>query len=225
MLRIMPFIPVPRTVQMAVKQTFGGIPLVNLCYFTVSGSVPVITQGLADTIAELIEAQYEASGLAALLSGAWTFDSVTVTDLTSSSAPQFDGHADPLQGGDGAQVLDGSTCGMIEWATGLRGRSFRGRWFQTGFTVASNVGGKPAPAIVTALTDFGNLMIGAFHASGPPSEDLAVVSRFSGMQLNTTGRGRLRRVPVPRVAGIATPITGAAGETVWKSQRRRAFVG
>jgi len=150
---------------------------------------------------------------------------VVVTDLTSATSPQFIGVHDALVGGDGGQLLNPNQCGMIEWVTALRGRSFRGRWFQSGFTEASNDGGIIQPGARNALNNFAQDLILAFRIVGPPSWDLAVVSRFSGMQTNTTGRGRLRRIPIPRVTGLATPITLSEIETVWKSQRRRAMIG
>jgi len=208
-----------------VNQVFNfGKHVVNTTYIKWSAA-PALTQATADAIAELIENAYETSGLSALLHTSWSLDTIIVTDLASAAAPQFTGAHDALVGGDGGQLINPSQCGMIEFGTALRGRSFRGRWFQSGFTEASNDGGIIQPGAITALGGFGNALVVQLHSSGPPSQDMAVVSRFSGMQTNLTGRGRLRRVPIPRTAGLATPITTVAAETVWKSQRRRAMPG
>jgi hypothetical protein len=180
-----------------------------------------LSQANADSIAANIGDAWEDSGLLAYLSTGWSLDKYVVTDLQSSSAPQYESVSGIQTGADAGQVLPGQTAGMIEWGTAHRGRSFRGRSFFCGFTENAS-DGLPLVGVVQALTLFASGLIGDMNTLGFP---LAVVSNFSGTHLVNLPNGETVKRPTPRANGLVTQITRGLGEEVWKTQRRRAFPG
>jgi hypothetical protein len=218
----MAFIPVPGTWEIAVKQIFGNAVFPVNTYYVKPNAPTTLDQSHADFVAELIENAYESSGLQARMATTWALDEIVVTDLTSTTAPSILGSFDALAGTDATETLAPQTAGMIEWGTSLRGRSFRGRTFLTGFCEDSNIG-TPTAAAQVAMQDFAGTLVTGLGTGGYPMQ---VVSRFSGTHLQGPDlRGRIRLVPTPRVTGLATPITTAVAETVWKTQRRRTLPG
>jgi hypothetical protein len=187
----------------------------------VSSEGAALTQAEADNIAGIIGDAWEDSGILGYLSTGWTLEKYTVTDLTSESAPQFVSVAGVQNGSDGGQVLPGQTAGMIEWTTGLRGRSFRGRSFFCGFTETAS-DGLPLAAVVTALTTWATGLIGDLNTA---SRQLGILSQFHGTELVTLPDNQRVKRPTPRDHGLFTAIIEGQGETVWKTQRRRAFPG
>jgi len=218
----MAFIPISHCFQVVVKQSLGGSSFpVNVYHLDATSFYP-LTQSLADQIADVFEDAYENSALQGLLSTAWQINEIQVTDLTSSSSPQFNGAFDAIVGTDVTDPLPAQTCGMIEWGTALRGRSYRGKTFISGFCEDGS-GGGPTATVVTRLGDFATDLRTNLAALPAP---LVIASRFSGTHLAPPdSRGRVRLVPTPRVAGVMTPVTFHAAETQWKTQRRRAFPG
>jgi hypothetical protein len=219
-----PFIPVPNVWKVTCSGQFVGVPWQYNLWWKWSAS-PTLTQALTDSAYAGIEAAYDSSGIESILGTDWTLNKVVVTDMTSSSAPQFNANIlDALVGESGASELPPQTAGVIEWFTSLRGRSFRGRIFHPGFTTAAGTS-SPSVGGQASMVNLGNALLAFFHAAGPPTQDLAVVSLFSGMHDNVSGHGKNRRLPNPRAAGVATTITSCQAETVWKTQRRRAVPG
>jgi hypothetical protein len=196
---------------------------VNVFYIKFGAHV-TLNQAGADAWAGAFEDAFDTSGIATYLSTDTKIDHIVVTDLDSVGAPQFLGAFDAFAGASGADYLPLQTAGMIEWQTALRGRSFRGKTFLAGFTEAAS-DGAPVAGLLTDLDALGDALIDAIHDTGPPTRDLAVVSRFSGSQLVDIGGGQIVKRPLPRAEAIATAITGRSSETVWKTQRRRAFPG
>lgn len=89
--------------------------------------------------------------------------------------------------------------------TARRGRSYRGRLYHLGLDESEVTGNQVLPGIITQLSDaYGDLMD---NVNNVPDCTLVIVSRYS----NKT----------PRLAGVATPVTGITVEPTIDSQRRR----
>lgn len=218
----MPFIPVAYTWKIAVTGFMAGKPWVNVYHlFTSLG----LTQAYADMVENEIEGAYSVSGLLAYESTLWSATNVQVTDLTSSSSPQFNSVIDDVVGTDNGEVLPTQVNGMLDWRTAARGRSFRGRTFLNGFTEAGSAGASPTAGCLAAMQAFGNAMINNFTASFAAGSGLEIVSLYSGKMANPNAGGNRRTVPMPRAAGVTSLITTVSAEEVWKTQRRRAIAG
>lgn len=218
----MAFIPVPHCWEVKLSWSLGGSSFpVNI--FHIDGTVPgTLTQGQANGIAEIFEGALESSNIQAFQHTGMNLLDVQVTDLSTSTAPQFHGTFDAYAGLDTTDPLPAQTAGMIEWTTALRGRSYRGKTFFAGFCEDGS-GGGPTTALVNALDAFGlNIRTGLSGNNIP----LVIASKFSGSHLvGPDARGRVRLVPTPRVTGIMTPVVASAAETQFKTQRRRSFPG
>lgn len=221
----MAFQRVPNTYEIRLNWTYApGIQGVNIFHVRY-GAHNTLTSGVADVFAENFEGALDSSGIAAFLHTGVTLDTIVVTDLDSATGPQFEGAFDAFAGTDANEYIPLQANGMLEFTTALRGRSFRGRTFLAGFTEAASAGGAPTAGCITAIGQFGAALIAANHTIGPPTIDLAVVSRFSGTHLVAGPGGQTLRRPLARAEAIATPINAALAETVWKTQRRRAVAG
>lgn len=130
---------------------------------------------------------------------------VKVTDLSSQFAPGIvDVNGLPLAGLSATEALPNNVTAAITFYTALRGRSYRGRNYVVGLGENAVSGNTVQPGTVEfyvanymALPEY-VISNDAYHV---------VVSR----QENN----------VPRVTGVATPVTGYAMENVIDSQRRR----
>lgn len=213
---------VPNTWEIRVHSEQGsGSRFDNIWHMLFSAYVAP-TQMTTDSVGELFETAV--SGLLVDQRTDYEWKTLTITDLDSATGPQFVTNLDGLVGSDSNDPLPPNVCGMIEWNTALRGRSFRGRSFISGFCEDGSTG-VPTAGVISHLGVFATAWMTALHSAGPPAQDLAVVSRFSGKMDNPNTSSNLKMVPKPRNPAIATAVTGMSVETVWKSQRRRAIQG
>jgi hypothetical protein len=220
----MPFQRVPLTYEIRIGWADAGTNLsVNVMHVTFAAHV-TLTQAVADAYAEIIEGAFDASGIVAYQSTEHVLDHVIVTDLDAEGAPQFSGAFDAYAGASMAEYLPLQTCAMTEWMTGFRGRSGRGKTYWGGFTeVASD--GRPVAGCIAALDDLGTRLLTNLTLPGPPTSGPSIVSRFSGGHLVDGPHGSSVWRPLPRPEAVTHLITARSTETVWKTQRRRAFPG
>jgi hypothetical protein len=100
----------------------------------------------------------------------------------------------------------------VSFRTANRGRSFRGRNYVVGLGETQVAGNTVAPSVITAFDGIYSQLLASPVAA---IATWVVVSRFSGVDPVT-------KEPIPRVTGIATPITSVTVvDNVVDSQRRR----
>jgi hypothetical protein len=123
---------------------------------------------------------------------------IVLTDMASATGPQVTVvPATPVTGDNTANIVPGNVTLSVSFRTASRGRSFRGRNYVVGLTEDQIVGNDFA-AGVTASWEAAYTALIAVPAGS--SAEWVVVSRFSGVDPVT-------HAPIPRVAGIATPVT------------------
>jgi hypothetical protein len=180
-----------------------------------------LDQSLADTVAGVFHDAWEDSGLLTILHTQWSIDEYVVTDLSTATAPQFTSVPGQQVGANGAQPLPGQVQAMIDWRTGERGRSFRGRTFFAGFTEGDS-DGTPSSTAIAGLNTWASGLIGDLSADSIP---LVILSKFSGTHLVSLPDGQVVKRPLARANGIGTAVVSGVAEDVWKTVRRRAYPG
>jgi len=138
---------------------------------------------------------------------------VVVTDMSSLTGGQVS-FSPPIGefGGKGGPPLPSNVSLSISFRTALRGRSFRGRNYVVGLAVDDQLDQNSIkPTVMSAWVDAYTELIALASGAGAT---WIVASRFSGVD----GDGH----PVPRAAGVTTPITNVvATDNTIDSQRRR----
>lgn len=102
----------------------------------------------------------------------------------------------------------------IKFATGLSGRSYRGRAYWIGLPVNEvDTNGLIVASRVTAIIAAYNTLKAALTTAG---YTLVVCSKYSGVDYSTG-----RRKAIPRATGLNTPVTSITADNYVDSQRRR----
>jgi hypothetical protein len=205
----MPFVPVANTVLAELRMTADNQFVENTLYFEYL-TLPTLTE--MQTLGQALIDWWDAN-IAPLVWIGVELREVVVTALNSGTGLQATVVPATTQLGElNVSALPMNVSLTISFRTGLRGRSFRGRNYIVGLvegqtTSANEVVSATSAAFVDAynlLLDFGQ-DIGA---------SWVVVSRFSGVD----GNGD----PIPRAAGVTTPITSVlVVDNIVDSQRRR----
>lgn len=208
----MVFVPCPNVVQVEMIFNSAGQPCENV-YHVLLSSAPTPSSML--TLAGLFDA-WDGTTLSHARSTETFLEKIIARDLSSAGAPavEFD-TSPPRVGVATGNPLPNNVTLSIEWRTGFTGRSFRGRTYHVGITDAALAPDKQgvtptyAGAIITAyealLTTVGTTS----------AQQMVVLSRFHGVDPVT-------KKPIPRAAGIATPITNCIlADPFVDSQRRR----
>ena len=205
----MPFIPVAGTVEAELLMTLDDENVENTLYFEHTGAWTV--EELGDLGAALNDwwfAYYRPPQSSSL-----AYRGVKLTDLTSETAAGLEVPRVPTAFGEQpGEAMASNVAPCISFRTGSRGRSFRGRNY---------IAGIPEAAVTqnTVIGDWLAAMTAAYNAlldvATAQSCTWVVVSRYSGM-------GGTPRRPIPREAGIATPVIVASfTDATVDSQRRR----
>lgn len=207
----MSFVPVANCAAVDVIFDLDGQTVENTLYFTFPSTPSLLElQQLIDEVNSTIR-----GNIMPLLSSVLTLLRVigTLIDvadgLTSVSTVSL-----PLAGGSASESAPSNVAACISLRTNNSGRSFRGRNYIPGIP-------NDQVALNTMLTGFTNSISAGYAQLRTNVAGIGwthvIVSRFSGF---TIVGGR--KVPTPRVTGIATPVSAAffVDETV-DSQRRR----
>src|SRR5215216_1560806 len=204
----MPFVPVTNTVLAELRMTADNQFVENTLYFEYL-SLPTLAE--MTTLGQALIDWWDAN-IAPLTWVGVELREVVVTSLNSGTGLQATVVPAVTQLGElNVSALPMNVSLTISFRTGLRGRSFRGRNYVVGLvegqtTGANQIDSATSAAFVDAyslLLDFGQ-DIGA---------SWVVVSRFSGVDANGD--------PIPRAAGVTTPITSVlVVDNIVDSQRR-----
>lgn len=207
----MPFVPVPNTVELeSVFMLDGQIVEITNYFFKDAVTTPADLAELADAWSVTIKDHllpFLANSLALLRIVAKVIDAADGIVFVSTLGL-------PANGLDNSEAVPSNVAATLSFRTGVSGRSFRGRNYLPGIPSA-------AVAVNTLSTDFTNGVAAAYSAMFDDIEGIGytpvVVSRYSGFTL-VDGK----KVPTPRVSGLATAITSHffVDRTV-DSQRRR----
>jgi len=205
----MPFVPVANTVLVETRMLLDEQQVENTFTVRFEASVsPTILENLAaDFLGWWI------NDYADIVSDELELREVVATDLSSQTGPQFSLPA-PIgsNGNITGSVLSNNVSLCVSFRTANRGRSFRGRNYIAGVPVASVVQNNAVTGYVAAVvTAYEKLLPGGGALT---SGTWVVASRFSGV--DSEGK------PIPRAAGVTTPITGVVVvDSTVDSQRRR----
>ena len=207
----MAFIPVPDVAHVKLEGTVDGQLTINDLYFQISGGG--ITSVNLSTLVTAVGG-WGMGTLAPLLSDDWALVRTVGTDLTAANSYQVV-LGTPATGGVSGEANPNNVAACLTLSTALSGRSYRGRNFIPGIP-GSLVTLNTLDA--TFMVDLENAYFDLMGAGTfVPGWQFVVVSRYSGVDVN----GK----PIPRAAGIATPIIGAGFSNPYVKSMRTREVG
>ena len=208
-LNAMPFVPVENAVLVEFRMTYDGQQVENTLWF---GNDSAPTASDMATLGGALLGWWSTS-LADYMVSTVVLREIVVTDMTSDTGPQVTQDGLGTTGNVEQDGMPGGTSLAVSFRTTSRGRSFRGRNYIVGI---------PIPQIVDisgVLDVYAAGLVDAYKAILTDVDlgnyQWVIASRFSGVDPDT---GK----PIPRVAGVATPVTTVliVDQTV-DSQRRR----
>lgn len=205
----MPFVPVENTALVEVRMDFDAQKVENTLWVENDAAWDAAS---LTTLCNNIRDWFDGA-LGPVLSNAVTLREVVATDQTTDTASQVTVDGGGLIGGVSGESLPGNVSLAVSFHTALRGRAFRGRNYLVGIPISAREGiavvsDVYAANVIAAYT-------GLIDAALAGTNTWVVASRFSGIA-GTPPR------PVPRVAGVTTPITNVAlADLGLDSQRRR----
>lgn len=192
---------VPNGIKIEMNAFQNGIPIVNRCYVTQAGAVTHTDLVDVSSVALDFFNDYKAS-----LHPSYVLANITVTDVSVANGEQEIVELVAANQGTASGAAAAANAAVVtSLRTANTGRSFRGRWYWGGLTVASftnaqTVTGADAVAFAGYFTDF----IDALDSIG---KTLVVVSRFAN--------------GVARLIAVATEVIATITDTKVDSQRRR----
>jgi hypothetical protein len=195
------FVPVPNTAQFAMRFTEQGQQVENV--FHLHDTTPWVASAML-TWCAFFKAGWVAS-LQSLVTYQLSLNSIIARDISTEFGAGVE-YSDglPLIGDDFDGGAPMNVTLAIKWATGLAGRSFRGRTYHLGIINNQITDSRISGALVSDLQAAYSALKTAVEVG---SVKMVVVSRVTG--------------GVPRTTGVATPITGVSVNAVTDSQRRR----
>jgi len=205
----MPFVPVENTALVETRMLYDGQKVENTLW--VLNEEAWGPSSLHELATEVITWWHD--NYAGLVNTAVSLREVVCTDQTTETSGQV-----VLPGGVNNGTLTGfampsNVSFSVSFHTTSRGRSFRGRNFIVGLNDTSlNLPNEVTDDYVEAVIDAYN----AFNDTiGTAGWQWVVASRFSGVDPTT-------HKPIPRTAGVTTPVANAAiADKTLDSQRRR----
>lgn len=205
----MPFVPVTNTVGVEVRMLLDAQKIENTLYFEKAGAW---SAGDLVTLGNSFLTWWTAF-YAVGVSSALTLSEIFIRDLTTVfGIVQTTPAPTPHPTGDrSAASLPNNVAITVSFRSGLSGRFARGRNYVSGLSEDSVVlNTVDASVIADIQAGYEALQ----DVASDNSSTWVVVSRFSGVD----GDG----VPIPRVAGVTTPITAVIiVDPIIDSQRRR----
>lgn len=206
----MPFVPVANTALFEFRYTLDAQHIENTLYF-LAGSPPGVAE--LTSLNAAMEAYWH-TNLQPLIPDSVELQELVSTDLTTATGPQVSSvPTGTVIGGVADPVLPNNVTLAVSFRTANRGRSFRGRNYIPALWETGVVKNTVGPTIVAAIQAAYNALVtdAGVLAAG---FEWVVVSRFSGVDVNGN--------PIPRVAGLATPVTSAlVVDPIIDSARRR----
>jgi hypothetical protein len=211
-------LPVPNGVEMKLVWGLNGVPTaLNILHFT-NSSGTAMTQARADGVGVIVRAALGTSLLPAQLSSLVSLMRTELRSMTAGTDPWFIAAGAAVPGTSTEAPLPAATALVVTLKTGLRGRSYNGRYYQWGYSEVANdaAGGSTGPA-GDAAGGFINLVRNNLLGA-PSSLAMGILSRF------TTPPGAA--AAIERTPPVITPVTSEVLlDRRWDTQRRRAVPG
>jgi hypothetical protein len=205
----MPFVPVANTALVEFRMTANGQKVEN----TIWAEFP--SPPAAADLTSLINAceSWWVAEYATNVSSGVQLREISATSMDSATAPQVSlAPVSPTFGASTANIVPGNVTLTVSFRTALRGRSFRGRNYIVGLTEDQIAGNQAVAGITSLWAGHYTALIAAIAGAG---FEWVVVSRFSGVDPVTHD-------PIPRAAGITTPVISVVVvDDNLDSQRRR----
>jgi hypothetical protein len=205
----MPFVPVPNTALVEIRYESQGQQVENTLWFELdTAPAPPALSDLADAVGAWWRTEAKP-----LTSSRVEVREYVATSQVSSTAPQVSIAGSILDvGGNTPNAMPLGTTFVVSFRTDLRGRSFRGRNYIVGLTEDQVDGNSLEDGVAEQWRLAYAALVGAADDIG---WTWVVVSRFSGVDPIT-------HHPIPRAAGVTTPITSiVVVDNFVDSQRRR----
>jgi hypothetical protein len=199
----MVFIAVPNTAELVLQQAMAGSLLNNVLNFAFP-AVPD-TVDLTDLAGAALAAWI--AEMAPMLSASLDLNAAKATSLENASAPSI---IVPATAGTDGDISGGvnplNVALVLSQQTALRGRSYRGRYYQGGIPLSANnnAGNVQDAYCADLIAAFVAFILAIETATGATH---VVASRY------TNG--------APRATGVATPITSYSANIDFDSQRNR----
>lgn len=211
-------LPVPQGVEVKLLWHLNGVPAaINVVHFANPQNTPV-NQANTNAWDTAIKAAFTNSGQAPNTFTGVTLHHIEARSMASNSDPWFVSDGAPTPGTGAGNPLPAATSYVVSLRTGLRGRSFNGRFYVWGFTEDAN---DAAGGITTvASTGARNFVasIGTVLSGAPYLMVWSLLSRWT----TPPGTG----IAIERNPPVLTPITSAVARDLrWDVQRRRAIPG
>lgn len=190
----MPFVPVPDTALVEIREQANGQQVENTLWFTFPD--PPDADALATLCNQLFT--WWVTNLQPLKSSAVQLREIVATSMDSASAPVAAFSPPTLTiGGNTPNIVPNNVTMSVSFRTSSRGRSFRGRNYIIGLTEDQIAGNQ----VVAGVTGTWQAAYEELLASASTAGSIWVVaSRFSGVDPVTHD-------PIPRATGITTPVT------------------
>lgn len=187
----------------------GTLSWLNVLGIINAGNVP-FTQTLANAIDSGVKAALSSTSFTAHLAPRTTLMSCSIRDIRSPNLPELVGVGAAVPGTAAVdEVLPLQVALCITLRTALAGRRFRGRVYLSGYSENQNAASGTAIATGAAVA-----FVTAIKTTlTSNSLDLAVVSRPQPL------------LPVPWVGQASVVTAVVARDSVWDTQRRRAYPG
>lgn len=181
----------------------ADLDMVNVYHWPLDFGAGPHTQGLADILSEALYDAYVL--LQGFYSTSTTWVDVITTDLRTEGAPQFTSQSGgfPITGTDATNPMPNEVAALVSWNTALRGKSFRGRTYLSGFCEDGSAGNSPTGGLTAVLTSFAAAIV----TPDAPATAFCVLSRVHNK--------------VQRATGVTNLITGSKVSPLWCSQRGR----
>lgn len=205
----MPFVPVANVAEVEIRMLLDGQKVENTLWFENAGAVTALNMGILTTaLYDWWDTYYKP-----LTWNGTQLREIYAVDQTTNTGPTNTLSGGGLVGTGGANAASNNVSVTVSFRTDLRGRSFRGRNYMLGLplTILANQNQITAGYAADLITAYTALVGPGAFATG---WTWGVASRFSGVDADGD--------PIPRVAGVFTPITSVViTDLIVDSQRRR----
>lgn len=203
----MGFIPCPNTISIEMLYTMELEPCENVYHVSYTAAPD---QSSLTALANVFK-NWENTNASPSRSNQCALRTIRLRDIASPSGQELIFSVSPaISGTNTANPAPNNVTIATAMRTGLAGRSNRGRSYWIGITDVMYTANNIVPTIQGQILAAYAALLTALSSNSTP---LVVLSKYSG----TDSNGK----PIPRAAGVHTPITSVSMDITMDSQRRR----
>lgn len=201
------FIPVANTASIELIYSFNGVVVEN--QFHVKKGSPYSASDIV-TVRTAVNSWDNSTGFQ-IRATTCNLTRIRTKALDSAGSPMEDfSLPTPRSGAQSAAPLPGNASFAFKKATGLTGRSYRGRWYLVGLTTGM-LGANANLANATAISNFQGWLNGLITGLTSAGSTMVVVSYRTGGAY--------------RAAGVTTPVTGFVAVDLNMDSMRKRLTG